>query len=203
MLLVAVGSFVVAGLVSYIQSRPVEGRYALLDLLVPARGDPRDRVLYALGTLGVPVTVGGILSLFAADKTPVAAFGVGLGAFFCVNNAFFRPDTLAPPIRAQLWRARLVYAAFVLAFGLLGALGEIIFDTLQQLWRRGNLSEAVVGTLVANWVYGLLGLVARWVTSSVARAVHLSAEQRDRLAREREVQRIVGSWYSGIQRAGR
>lgn len=159
--LVAGGSILVATVVSGLQRSAVQGPLTLMDLLAPAPRDPREQVLFFVVSLGVPLAVGALVSICAVEKTYVAALATGLGAFFAVDNAFFRPDTLAPPLQEQVSSVRRVYARFVLTYTLLGYLGPSVLGLIRTHYDTGQLVNSLVSQGILCFVAFLFGSATR------------------------------------------
>jgi|GEM_PF-4920672 len=149
-------------IIGWIQNRPVEAKFGMMDLLIPLR-DPRDRMLSFIASFILPVALGLIVSIFVANRLIVSAFGVGIGALLSVSSAFFRPETLAPTIRNKLFAARVVYGSFVLTYVSLAALGSFIFDATKSLLQNVAIREGIIAgcisTIILTCVVGLIKLI--------------------------------------------
>jgi hypothetical protein len=193
--LVLVATLTTPILIRWIQNRPIEGPFAIIDLILPQQ-DPRDRLLHLCLLFVMPFSIGVLIGLVASNKIVVAAAGVGLGALMSVSAAFFRPDTLAPPLRQKLRTAQLVYGLFVLGCAVLSVIGATASDLVLVIWRNENIREGIIANFVAATVIAALSQIAirlaiRPLSKLVARIDIASAGSRNLPVKEKELRELV------------
>lgn len=173
LVLVLCGMVITATLIRFVQSRPVEGLVGVMDLIIPHK-DPRDRLLSLSLTSGVPLIVGGILSIFAHNQIAVAMIGPSLGAFTSISSAFFRPDLLPKFVQERLLATRITYLSFVVGYALLGAVASLIVKICIQYFQEGD----VVNNMTASLIWWMVAATAvrgvTWLSTTGLKPPELS-----------------------------
>lgn len=189
--LVVVATLTTPILIRWIQNRPIEGSFAIIDLIVPQQ-DPRDRLLHLCFLFVMPFSIGVLIGFVASNKIVVAAAGVGLGALMSVSAAFFRPETLAPPLRQKLRTAQLVYSLFVLGYAGLSVIGATSAGLVLVIWRNESIREGLIAHLIAWTLIAAISQIAiRPLSKLVARIDVASAESHTLPLKENELRKLV------------
>lgn len=176
---------------SRIQSRPVEGPFGVIDLILPQQ-DPRDRLLRLCFLFFTPFSIGVLIGLVATNKMVVAVAGIGLGALMSVSAVFFRPDTLAPPLRQQLRTAQLVYGLFVLSCTGLSAIGAVAPDLIFRIWRNESIREDLIVQVIASILVTVVSHVAIHSTSKLVARVAVASTKTDAFPKkENELRELI------------
>lgn len=178
-------------LIRWVQSRPIEGPFGIIDLIIPQQ-DPRDRLLHLYFLLAMPFLLGVLIGFVASNKIVVAAVGVGLGALMSVSVAFFRPETLAPPLRQNLRTAQQVYGLFVLGYASLSAIGAITSDLICVIWRKESFKEGLIVNLLAWALISVITqIVIRPLSIWITRIGVSSIESYTLPSKENELRKLV------------
>lgn len=195
--LVLIATLTTPILIRWIQNRPIEGSFAIIDLIVPQQ-DPRDRLLHLCFLFVMPFSIGFLIGFVASNKIIVAAAGVGLGALMSVSAAFFRPDTLAPPLRQKLHTAQLVYGFFVLGYAGLSVIGATSADLALVIWRNESIREGLIAHLIAWTLITVFSQIAiRPLSKLVARIDIAFAESNALPINENELRKLVREIVKG------
>jgi hypothetical protein len=174
--LIFAGGILIASAISSLQRLAVYGeRVTLLDLLVPARRDPRDQLLFYALSVVIPLVSGLAISIWAKDKALVVPLATGLGAFLAVDTAFFQPDTLAPPLQTQISSVRWVYTCLIVIYGLFGYLGQSLFGFVSTYYEPGQ----VINGLITQAVWVAMAMLAERVIAVRANRIFESAKRQD------------------------